>query len=331
MAGIYETTQVGKREDLGDEIYNVDADATPFTSLIKTGERLKQMAFSYPAEVLPDRAFEGTLDGTDVSAYNSVTRYIIEAVAQLFRETWQVTNLANATDAAGVGRNEKGHQKALAVTNLKIMMERRFLSNEECAVESSPTPFATRGALLWIDDSAQGTKPVNAVLRPHSSTQGASSTLTEAEFIAMLVAAYRDRKGNRLDLDGFVGTSLKTTFDNWSVLIPVSSNMPVRQLTGPISAKEIVNQVDTLRTTVGTVRLHVSPNIAYTAATGAESSYTPYSGLFVDLKMWRKRFLIPMSNRELPDLGGGPRGLIEAACGLACLNPKGSVRIYATS
>lgn len=335
MAGLYEINQVGQRQDIADIVANIESENTPFVSMLKKEKKPNQKKMDYQAEAYPDAPFDGVMDGADVSAYESVSRGLLTAMQQKFRRPWQVSDFADETEVAGLPKGEKGRQKAAAATILKFMLENRFLSAEECSVDNGvAVPNETRGAFKWLEDSAQAVYPVPAAFLTKAASRhtGALSTLDEAAFKLLMASAYADRK-QVSSLDGFVGLNLKSLFDNWTVKAETGSATvyPVRTFNADLKDRAVINIVDFLKFSTGTVRLHLSSRLHLTSATGAASAYTPNSGLFLDMKMWSMAYMRAPGMRELPDLGGGPRGFADCIAGLKCLNPLGQVVVETDS
>ena len=335
MAGVYEVDQVGKREELADIIANIIATETPFTSMLKKSKKPNQILMSYQSEVYPDFALAGIVDGTDVSTYsNQAPRYLIEAVGQQFRAPWQVTTIADATVVAGLGgAGEVARQKYASLINLKRIMERRFLSAEECSLDDkSASPYATRGALEWIKASAHSVKPVNAALVNNSASiyTSALSSFTEAAFKTMIAQAAKERNAS-VNLFGLVGPLLKNVIDAWTVTADAGSanaTFPVRQYNQNAESKQLINVVDKLRFSEGTVDLMTSYHLARDASDGTETDYSSRSGLFLDMSKWDQAAMEMPVHKDLPDLGGGPRGYYRSICGLRCYNPLGQLEVY---
>lgn len=334
MAGIYDVSQVGQRQDIADIVANIRADEMPFTSMVKKGGKPKQKLPTWQAEDYPAPDHAGVMDGADVDSYDSVGRGLLTGVVQKFRRPWFVSDFADETEVAGMADGEAGHQKAAAAKVLKMKMEARFLSNSECSLDNATdTANETRGAALWISNSAQSLYPVpeayrNASAAIYSSTLAA---LTESAFTACLAAAFKERKGV-LDLDGFVGIDLKTQMDNWTArdTEATSSAYPVRMFTQDAAKRAMVKCVDVFTFSAGTVRSHVSAYL-YLDEAGAASAYTHRSGLFLYMPMWEAAFMRKPGMKELPDLGGGPRGYSDAMAVLKCLNPLGQVKVECSS
>lgn len=326
MPAMYESAQVGKRQEILPKIYNVEAQATPFLSDLRIGEKPKQMALSWLAEVYPDVASTGIMDGAPVTGSESVGRETIEGCCHHFRRTWGVSTLANLTDMVGVGRNEAGRQMLIAMLLHKKMMSNQLLSNTECAVQAGPSqPWTTRGAYKWLQNAAQAVKPVPASLRPAAACMfnGALTGFTEQAMRTLLEACFDARK-SELELDGYVGTELKAIIDDWTNVHPVSASTSQPRVAYQVRDNDTyLNMVDTVRFSVGTVRLKLEPGLLRNTATGAATTNSKKSGLFLDMNMWEIAYLFSPANTNLPPDGSGVRGFIDAVAGMRCLNPLG--------
>lgn len=333
MGAIYEAGQIGKRQELSEKIFNVESDKTPMLSLLKKGPTPNQMLMSWQGFVYPDAPNTGVLDGTPATTPENVARVTVEGCAQHFRRQWGVTTLADLTAIAGVGRNEVGWQRLQAMIILKRMIEQQIGSADDCAVESGQTPWTTRGMLSWISNSAQSVKPVDATLRNSSGAiyTGALASLTEAAFRGLLEAAYGETK-EPVSLDGFVGTDLKAVLDDFTQVYPTGTGTSQAKAQYNVAGvEEYKNKVEWLRFSVGDVRLHLNPFLAYTSSTGAASAYSPKSGVFLNMDMWEFAWLKAPANTNLAADGSGVKGYIDAVGGLKCFNPRGQMKVYSNS
>jgi len=325
-----EASLVGKRQEILDDIFNIEAEATPVLSLLKSSGAPNQMLMTWVAEVYPEVASTGVIDGTAASSPTKVDRYLLEGCAQHFRREWGVTTLANLTNVAGTGRNEAGHQKAVAMLLLKRMMEQQILSADDCAVETRSTPWTTRGMFSWLQNGAQSVKPVPSAIRPASANSytGAIASFTEDSMITMLKSMFSEKK-SMLELVGIVGPTLKTYIDNWTCVYPAASTSSqargIWQNKDPKVFAKVVNQV---QTSFGTVDLLVSSFLAVDTATGAATSYSPLSGVFIDPSLWDIAYPMKPANTNLAPDGSGVKGFIDAVVGLRCKNPRGQGRVY---
>jgi hypothetical protein len=328
-----EAAVIGKRQDILDSIFNVEAEKTPVLSMLKTGSRPEGMSYSWVAEVNPAVVSTGVLDGTPATTPARVDRVLLESYCQHFRTEWGVTYLASLTNSAGAGRNEVGHQRAKAMMLLKRAIEQRILSSSDNAAETGGTPFQTRGMFSWLSNAAQSVKPVDSTLRPASACNYASTIagLTESAFRDILDAMYDARK-EVADVFGIVGRDLKAHMDDWTNIYPIASTTSqprtVYQVRGN---EEYLNKVDVLRFSTGTVRLMVSPFLYFDVTTGLAQTESPKSGLLVDLDMWKWRWLDKPANTNLAADGSGTKGFVDAVGTLCCLNPLGQARLIIAS
>lgn len=329
MPAMTEAAMVGKRQDIIDDIFNIESDKTPVLSMLKTGERPKGMLTSWVGEVYPSVPSVGVLDGTPATAPQKVDRYVIEAYCQHFRREWGVTNQAELTEAAGVGRNEAGHQMMLAMLLCKRMIEQRILSNEDMTAQSGATPYAMRGMFSWLQATAQTQKPVPEQVRPVGASRvtAALSAITENTVRTALEAAFNDRR-EAVDLFGVVGNLLKATIDDFTNVYPVASTTSQPRTVYQVrDSGTYQSMVDFLKFSVGNVKLMVSTFLAVTASTGAASAYTTRSGVLIDPDMWQWCWLGKPANTNLAPDGSGKKGFVDAYGILKCLNPKGQVSI----
>lgn len=332
MTAMYETNLIGKRQEILDEVFNVESDKTPFLSALKVGKRPLQMLATWVAEIIPDAVATGTLDGAAYASPGRVDRYLITGCSQHFRKPWAVTTLAQISETAGV-KDEAAHQMMLAMKLLRRSMEVQFLSTGDCTVETGGTPWTTRGALSWLATSAQALYPLDSHLLSAAATQytGAVASLTETLFRAQLDAAYAAVK-QPVNLDGYVGTDLKLVFDNFTNVYPVASTTSQPRTSYRIDGNsEFMQDVDIINMSSGKVALHLDPFVACTTSTGAQTGYSPKSGVFVNLNQWDVGYMLAAANTNLPPDGSGKRGYIDAVAVLRCKNPLGQVSVYTTT
>lgn len=327
MAGIYESGQVGQRQEISDEVFNAEADQTPFSSMVKKDPKPAQKLSTYQVEKYRRDGIDGVMDGADVSTYSHQGRVLLTAVAQKLRAPWFVSDFADVTDVAGLPQGEKGKQKAAAAIALKFAIEGRCLSEEECSTDDGgSTPNETRGAFKWIQNGEQATYPVNSSYRPSANSIYSSTlaALNETVFEGLLQSAFKERRG-RLSIDQFTGIELKEKMGNWTARDPEASasNYPVRTFNQDAKSRQIIKVVDVLEFSAGTVRIHLSTFLRLAHANSADAAGTHKSAIGLDMSMWALAFNRRPRMVELPDLGGGPRGFSDCIGTLKCFNPMG--------
>jgi hypothetical protein len=320
--------QKGQRQEIADEVFNVRADETPFTSLVPKDPKPAQKLSTWQTETYDDVDVDGVPDGEDVAAFSSQGREELTGVAQKFRKPWSVSDFADVTEVAGLPSGEKGRQKAVSAKKLKFALEGRFLSAHECAKQPAAAKNVTRGAYKWLDVAAQSLYPVPDAFRPASACVYSSTlaAFTEAAFEALVIAAYQAKRG-KVDIDAFAGVLLQQVIDNFTCrdALGTTSLMPIRSFVQDGTKKAMVKSVTVLSLSYGTVRMHPSTFMRLDLA-GAASAGTHRSMIGLDLSMWKAAFMRKPRLVELPDLGGGPRGFSDCIAILKSLNPLGQFK-----
>ncbi len=334
MAGMYETSVPMKLLELGDTIFIAESEKTPFSRLVKRGRKPIEMLSEWPCQKHVDRAFTGTLDGTDISSFESTTREKLSGYAMLLRTAgWQVTRLAQLIRAAGV-KSEKAKQAADDSLGLARMMEKQLLGTDDTRAESGGNAYRSRGAFSWLSDSEQGVLPVPSNFRPATACHytGTLANFAASSMETMLEAMATAKKGP-VDLAGYVGLKLKVQMSGWAQrhVEDINTAQALTRYNLDAAEKKIMRIVDWFEFDAGTVHTFAHWYLAHTEATGAATDYSPRSGLFLDMDMWELNFLQQPTAWQVQDDGGGPRGYHDVVYILKCLNPLGQGYVYTNS
>lgn len=333
MAAMTELAQVGKRQEIIDDIFNIQPEATPVLSLLKKGSVPNQMLATWQSEVYPDVASTPVVDGTPVTTYERVDRHLLQGYGHFFRRSWAVTKLAQMTNIAGAGRNEAARQLKASLLLVKRMIEQQILSEDDTQADNGSVGYRMRGIGSWLASSAQSVLPVPSAIRPDSATiySSALSSLTESAFRTCLEAAYQAKKAP-LMLTGIVGIDLKAIIDDWTNVYPTASSTSqprsVYRVEGNDTYQQVVNQV---KFSVGEASLMLSEFIARDTSTGATTATSRKKGYFVDPSMWDLAYMEKPANTNLSPDGSGIRGYIDAVAILRCYNPLAQVHIKSAS
>lgn len=336
MAGIYEADQVLKVADLGDTIFVAEAAKTPFTAMVKSGPSPENMLTQWPAQAYPRRAFAGTVDGYDKTAFDGINRGSLSGYGMwMMSAGWLVSKLADLTSTAGVRKGKEiARQQTLDALMLALQIERQMLSNDDCQAEAKPTKaYRSRGAMQWLATTAQGVLPVPADFLPASGTRytGAIASYTSAMMEAQLRVAATAKQAP-VDLVFLCGIALKAQMSTFTTKVTTESNITqLVQSTQDLASKKAMQVVDFFEFDSGKLKAIPTWNLCCDSATGADTAYTSRSGIGVDLAMWRKRwYQAPATYRE-PPKSGGPRGYADAVYILECGNPLGQISNYSST
>lgn len=330
--------QVGLKEDLLDIISVVDAKNTPISSNIaKVGAELSNPGiYSYQADGYSAPVLDGIMSGADVASFSDQTsnRVLLSARAQKVRRAFMTDDFAaNVADVAGVGKKrEFARATAVALTELKRDIEAIISSDNDSQEQTGEsTPFKARGLGRWIQNGAQDDLAVPASQRTPTASINTTATasLTESNLQAVLQSIY-EVTGTTDRLVLVCGPTLKRTITNFTrFTVNATANVfNLRQTAQSADSNTLVANVSLYEGDFSTVEIMPSLLLAAAAETDAEKFARGYvvNADHLSLRYGRKpRF------DELPDEGGGPRGLVDAIVSLAVMTPKAMGKFAATS
>ena len=315
MASSTSYNTAGNREDLTDIISILEPESTPFVSMMKKG-RATGTFVEWQADKLSTPDFDGVNEGEDVSSFKNQAedRARLGNYVQKFRDTFQVSDIQELVDTAGVA-NEFANAEAKAVRNVKRSIESAFCSGQDRQAEAgSGTPYKTRGMLKWLGDGGQ---PSDIPAAYQNVANDNTGTQTEATFNSVLQELYQANgmPGGQLTL--IAGPSLKQEISNFSRQASATNNTYV------------VNQDAESRKITLTVNLYEGDfgNVAIVASlfvnrTSGSDTIDADAGLLIDPEYVGMHSLKAESATELEDQGGGRRGFVDVIAGLACYSPK---------
>jgi len=341
MAATSYVNSIGKREDLSDIIAVVDAKETILTSSIKKGSKKPTNAYvEWLVDSYPSTSTAGTVDGTEVS-YSSAadfasTRYRIGTYIQQFRRIPGVSRLEevvatvagiNNPDPQGVaGATEFARAKAKATVMVKRDIESTFLSaNGATADDGSSVAYKTRGLGQWLSASADSVPlgQSNVLLSSSQIYSGTLAAFTEDGLRGVLQQRW-SVTGRGGDLLGIMGSDLKNSISDFSRYLPAktissSTASAVRYYNANIADKTISTAVDIYSGDFGNIELHLSAFVPNTK-----------TGYIIDPEFVEMRTHTAPNFTELPDLGAGRRGIVEAIVALVPTNPQAHAKISAS-
>jgi hypothetical protein len=309
-----------------------------FLKLLRKAGRLlfKQWKMSWEVRGPYTQANPAVVEGTPkTSGYRSYLGQVAECVLQIVRsEGYGVTRQANAMATASKRAGQHiGEQIEEDAKNWAITLEKVLLSNQELVVGDANTAYKTRGAMRFLQTTAQAVLPMPSIGRPATEYTGALADLDEAAFIELLRLCYVQLR-KPVDLVGLAGSLLKQQMNTF--LRRVTATTDVRELAANIDAlsKEVGLQAEWFRYEFGEVRTILTPNIMCDlSAGGAATAYTERSGLFIMPKLWKLGHLSGLEMQQYPqtDNGEGPHGYHESTTGLVCDSGAGQFRVLSNT
>lgn len=360
MASTAYINSVGKREDLSDIIAVVDAKETILTSTLRKGKKPANAYVEWQVDSYPTTSTAGVVDGTDAfnvstSTGNTTTtgfedyastRKRIGTYIQTFRRTPRVSRLEemvanvaglNNPDPQGVaGNTEFARAKAKATIQVKRDVEATLLSDNGCQVDNGTNAYLTRGLGKWISNTADSVAAQDSsVLLTADSTAAAgaattyqvydkniNSNQTMANFnedcFRCLLQTRWSNTGRSGDLIGIVGSSVKNAISDFTRYMPNvgTTKASVRFYNTNVAEKKVSTSVDIYSGDYGTIELFLSAFVPNTSR-----------GYIIDPEYAELRTHTAPYFQQLPDLGGGPRGIVETILALVVTNPLAHAKI----
>lgn len=296
MAGLYDSDKVLAIPDYGSSIFRIDARQNPFSRLVKTGKKPKQMTMQWPAQADADKAFQGKAEGADkTSGYGHSTKSPLKGSCMIQEsEGWLVTDVAVETEAAGVA-DAVVDQTADDAFNFARMLEKQRLSTM-AAREAGGGNVAQSWGVFGVLNPTHAAATETQLLLPMPSSfrvpsacwlAAALSAITPAAFEAAIRAA-AEAQNRSISLTGFVGSALKAKMSSWLQKLTVASGTEVATTIYNLSAKEklFMQTVDFFEFDGNKVNVIPTYNMLCDATTGAKTAYSTRSGAFLDLSVW---------------------------------------------
>lgn len=328
MAGLTEPNQTGKREDLADIYSIVDMKETPFTTRINKSKKPTNSEFDWLVDAYATPKVAGAIDGQDTTDYENHAsgRGRLGNYVQIFRRTAKVSRLAeNLSNVAGVP-SEIGLASAKKLVELKRDIETTLLQNGvDGQADDGTKPYLTATLGKWIDTTGPTTpRAVPAAYRTASAQiiTTATASLTEDGNVQTLLQAIYDATGMNGEFVLYSGSTLRRRFTDMTRTIANATSTATKvRMFNAGNGPEVSSTTTIFQGDYGTIEI-VSSNFIgndYTTAGNTGKNV----GYLVDMDKIHLRSLKTPGRESFDDMGGGPRIMIEAVCGLQVDNPIG--------
>jgi hypothetical protein len=344
MAGLIETSQVGKREDLSDLIANVDQKTTPLLSRIRNGDAPGNTLMQWQVDDYGSVSTNGFYDSTDTTTFNDYSnRKVLKNHIQIFERSPQVSRLAErVSTVAGMGkRKEMAKQVAKALILQKRDIEASFCSRNVAKQEvAGTTPYKSRGLRSYIIPTYTGGSAGNATTSPTpgygddaaidaaylpaaAQVDTGVTTLTD-DTVRGVMEAIWNNTGSGNNFLGLCGSEIKKGISDLVTFVQgTSTNV---QVNADMGANKVTQIVDIIDTDFGIVELALSQFLDVQDITN-DSVANPVANsklvYFLDMDRIEARWESRPSFKSFEDKGGGPRGLISSVASLVLHNPLG--------
>jgi hypothetical protein len=248
--------------------------------------------------------------------------------------------MSTAGGVAGVP-NQFNEAKADQLIEHKRDIEKELWSNQDSRPDDGVNGSKFRGMGRWIYDGAATLTlepgdlspssgyyelPVPADVRTPGNQifTGSIAGMTQAQFEALIQAKY-ENTGASSDLRGFVTPVIKNRIGFFSRYQPDVTSYTSRVFvsTGFLQGHTLFGaSVDVYKSDWGTFELF--PILT-------DFTPTAYTGYFLDMDQPRIRSAGTYETTSLPDLGGGPRAMIQSILSIFPGDPRAHVKIAGTA
>ena len=332
MASATSYNVAGNREDLTDFLTTLEPEDTPILSTINKTKRPTNTYQEWQVDNLKEVEFNGAVEGKDISQFSnkSENRARIGNYVQIFQKDWGVSQVQELMNPAGIS-NEVAQSKAKCLREIKRDIEAAIGSDNEMRADTGVLGWNTRGLGNWIKATAQTVNAVpTAYLTPAASIDAtATASLTEANFNAVFSSLY-EKNGGKRSYTLFAGPSLKSAVSNFQRVTGSSGTTKTYQVTQDASENTIDLNVELYRGDYHDVS--VIPTLFNGRASGtAITAQSRARGYVIDPELVGWGYMKGIEQYELPNQGGGRRGMTEAIGTLVVKNPLGLGKFAATS
>jgi hypothetical protein len=326
MAELLPALQVGAREDLADLIAIADQKATPLVSAARKSTAPTNPLFSWLVDGYAAVDRSGVLSNEDATTFSNPAEQrarLYGRIQKLWRKP-KVSDIAESvSDVAGLGiKREMANAVSRSLKEIARDLEAVFCSDQDSSEESGSTPFKTRGLGSWISSAAQsdaGTAVPAAYRTPSTSISTATIADTTESVIQGLLQSVYEQTGKSKTFTLLCGPTLKRRFTEMTQVQFGTSNPAavIRTFNADLSENKLEYKVDVFSGDFGEIMLVPSLYIR----TDVSSAASLRSGFLLDMDGVHLRYNRRPRYTPLPDLGGGPRGIIDTIAALQVDNP----------
>lgn len=280
----------------------------PLLTRAKKGQKLTQMDHSYFVEVKPARNTGGATDGQDTDVFEGGgPRYAATVRAQEFRRSFKVGQQSQeVVDDAAVPDQFAKLKIDYGIECMKDA-EARLLSDSSSSADTGlvnqGSMLAGLGERLTPAGTTQNDYAIPDAIRiPSAQVYSSGATSFDENALIALMQARWNLCGNSMELLYLVGSTIQQQFDTFALYVATVSSYTatIRDMTNEMLDRTVKRGVRMYEGSFGSAEVVLDfwlPN--------------QKRGYGIDMEQFT---ILPFGNmarfKPLPDLGGGPRGLI---------------------
>jgi hypothetical protein len=324
-------TDGGRREDLRNVLTVLEPQETPFVSRARKGPAPKSTLVETLGDTLRKPKRSGTKEGTDGTkgGNKASNRGRFGVYIHRLQESYGVTDvqqiISERGGQAGV-EDEFGKSKSKTLLEMKRDMEAICLGSQEDSGGTSDADMTTRGAVKWIQATAQSSNPVPADFRTRSGAivsgkSFAGTRFTEDDLNGVL-KTLKSVYGGKRTYFGLGGNNAIDTVDHFTRVD--TDTTPRYRVMEMAEEHEITMMVNVFSSSFGRVEFMADDFIS----TDANGDADPEMLLLLNMDLFHIDLFDDLHATDLPDLGGGPNGQAKCMFANVCDSPKGHGKIY---
>lgn len=317
--GTFQTHQeIGRREDLTNEIYMISPTDTPFMSNIGRGSASNTLHEWQTDSLTAASSSNQQIEGDDIATDTAVPTVRLGNYTQISTKAPRVASTVKWQDLAGRA-DEMDYQVAKRLKELKRDME-TDLSGANAGTAGSASAarkMAGLGCWLWTNQVQQGasatTPTVTSGVPTTAPTAGTTATFSEANLKTLLAACW-DQGGNpTMVLCGSWNKRLISAFSGIGTLYRDA------QPSGGLKPGSVIGAADVYVSDFGTHQI-------------VASRFSPSRVVYaLDLDYWAVAYGQPVLVEDIGKTGLSDKKLISVEYTLEAKNPDSSGKCYTVS
>lgn len=313
-------SQIGRREDIIDEVFLIDPQDTPFASSIGRKTATNTLHEWQTQALAAPNKNNFVVEGDDSpSAAGATARVRLGNYCAISRKVDAVTGTAQASNVAGVG-NELDNQKMLKGVELRRDMELILLDNNAYVAGSTGTARECAGLAAYITNAdMSGTDRFTVGAGTGATAWNLAAATTRALSLTILNGAIKEAyidggKPNML----LLSPTQKQKFSALTLQSSLGGAAQVRFSTGQARAMPLIGTVDMWMSDFGTLDVMTDVQMSNdTGSTGLDQAAFLIDTRYVSLASYR-----PMFTEDLAKTGDNTKFEVIAEYTLEVGAPK---------
>jgi hypothetical protein len=323
------STAGGNREDLRGPLRYLEPEATPFTSMVKTGPSPKSTLVEHGADTLDKPKVTGSREGDSGAKGGNKASNVARFGSYLHRwmRTFGTTDVQQLITEAGGNAfipNQYDWSKAKAVRELKRDIEATLLCHNDGQGGSDDT-MKSRGAFKWHDATMTPQVPTNFVTPAAQRLTGVTDLLeTGTNSLNGVLKAMFESYGQKGEYQCFIGSDYQEDADMFTRTQGETTAMRYN-VNENAEAGTISLFVKVFNSSFGRVNFIPSTFLRWNSTTQVNDTDAL---LICNMDLWELLWLENPHSMDDDEDAGGANGYCKAIGGLFNNDPRGGAYIY---